>query len=248
MTQEKDQPVLILGATSDIAKALAHEFARHGHPLQLASRNISDLERCKTDLEVRYKAVVTLHRFDILDITTHHQFFSALQPKPYYVICAVGLLGNQAEQEQDVQQAELVMRTNYMGPAIALEAAAQTLIQNSGATAIIGISSVAGDRGRAKNYYYGSAKAGFTQFLSGLRQKLSKTKVHVMTVKPGFVATRMTEGMVTPKSLTMQPEELATLVFQSLKKKRHVVYDWKWQIIMSIIKMIPEKIFKKLRF
>src|ERR1700709_2942426 len=100
------------------------------------------------------------------------------------------------------------MRTNYEGPALILGMFAERFLKR-GAGSIIGISSVAGDRGRGSNYIYGSAKAGFSAFLSGLRNRLASKGVHVITVKPGFVDTKMTEGMNLPSLLTAQPEEVA---------------------------------------
>jgi short-subunit dehydrogenase len=112
--------------------------------------------------------------------------------------------------------------------------------------AIIGISSVAGERGRQSNYIYGSSKAGFTTYLSGLRNRLYHSNVHVLTVLPGFVYTKMTEHLTLPKLLTATPAQVAEAVYKSAKRKRNVIYvKWFWRWIMYIIKFIPESIFKK---
>jgi hypothetical protein len=112
---------------------------------------------------------------------------------------------------------------------------------------IIGVSSVAGDRGRGSNYMYGSAKAGFTAYLSGLRNRLAKSNVHVITVKPGFVRTRMTEGLPLPGPVTAKPEQVARDVFKAYRGRRNEVYTlWMWRYIMLVIKLIPEAIFKRL--
>ena len=112
----------------------------------------------------------------------------------------------------------------------------------------MGISSVAGDRGRASNYLYGSAKAGFTAFLSGLRNRLAPKHVHVMTIKPGFVATRMTENMNLPPALTASPDDVADAIWNGFRKRRNVMYvKWIWYPIMLIIRHIPEMIFKTLK-
>ena len=114
---------------------------------------------------------------------------------------------------------------------------------------IIGVGSVAGDRGRASNYYvYGSAKVGFGAFLSGLRNRLAKAGVHVLTVKPGFVRTKMTEGLKLPAALTAQPQEVAEAVFRAAAHGRDGIYvKARWRLIMAIIGLIPEKIFKRLK-
>ena len=112
---------------------------------------------------------------------------------------------------------------------------------------MIGISSVAGERGRAKNYVYGSSKAGFTAFLSGMRNRLAKKGVHVVTVLPGFVETKMTSSLNLPMLLTVTPERVAKRIFHAFKNKKNIIYVKSiWMIIMIIIKLIPEKIFKKL--
>jgi short-subunit dehydrogenase len=120
-------------------------------------------------------------------------------------------------------------------------------MEERGYGTIIAISSVAGDRGRAKNYIYGSAKAGFTAFLSGLRNRLAKKGVRIITVKPGFVNTSMTAGMILPKALTAEPQEVARAVFNAMARGKDVVYVRKiWRPIMIIICAIPERVFKKL--
>ncbi len=110
---------------------------------------------------------------------------------------------------------------------------------------MIGISSVAGDRGRKGNYLYGSAKAALTAYLSGLRNRLHDTQVHVLTVKPGFVATKMTEGMDLPEKLIAQPEEVAIDIYSAQQKNKNVLYTkWMWRWVMMLIRMIPEWKFK----
>lgn len=240
-------PVLILGSRSDIGKAVAHKFAAMGHALQLAARNAASLEADKTDIELRHNISVTLHEFDALAIESHNAFVDTLPELPEIAVCAVGLMGQQAEEERNIEAAALVMRSNYEGPASILAVLANRFEERGNGT-LVGISSVAGDRGRATNYVYGSAKAGFTAFLSGLRNRLSKEGVHVVTVLPGFVATKMTEGMDLPAKLTAQPSEVANSVCNAVQKKHNIVYVKPvWQFVMMIIRNIPERIFKGMR-
>jgi short-subunit dehydrogenase len=139
------------------------------------------------------------------------------------------------------------MRTNYEGPACIFALLANRFLERGSGT-LVGISSVAGERGRATNYVYGSAKAGFTTFLSGLRNRLAKKGVHVVTVLPGFVATRMTEGMYLPASLTARPAEVATAIERAVRRQKDVIYTRPvWRMIMTIIRCIHERIFKRLR-
>jgi short-subunit dehydrogenase len=209
--------VLILGAASDIAMAIARRYAKAGRELILAARNAARLDIDAKDLHYRTGAIVRLAEFDVLDLTGHIAFLDSLGLLPDIAICAVGLLGDQGVSEVDALSAERVMRTNYLGPAIILGELANRM-QRRGSGLIVGISSVAGDRGRSSNYVYGSAKAGFTAFLSGLRARSSGRGVRVITVKPGFVQTRMTAGMALPAMMTAQPEEVAAamLVFDPL--------------------------------
>ncbi|MGL3607529.1 SDR family oxidoreductase [Rhizobium sp. G187] len=239
-------PVLILGARSDIGRAIAHRFAASGHPIQLAARGTESLAADKTDLELRYRVAVTLHDFDALAVETHAGFIDALPVLPGTVVCVVGLMGEQIDNEQDVTAAITVMRSNYEGPASILSIFANRFLARGHGT-IVGVSSVAGERGRAKNYVYGSAKAGFTAFLSGLRNRLAKTGVHVVTVLPGFVATQMTAGMDLPAKLTAEPSEVAEAIEKAVLKRKDVIYVRPiWRLVMLVIRNIPERIFKRL--
>lgn len=242
-----DGPVLILGARSDIARAVAHQFASQGHSLQLAARNVATLESDKADLELRHGVAVTLHEFDALATDTHEAFVQALPALPTIAVCAVGYMGNQAESERDLDAAIRVMRSNYEGPASILAVLANAF-EARGSGTLVGISSVAGERGRATNYIYGSAKSGFTAFLSGLRNRLAKKGVHVITVLPGFVATRMTDGLALPTVLTATADEVAAAVSRAHRHGRSTVYVRRvWAAIMLVVRNIPEPVFKRSR-
>ena len=236
--------VLIIGARSDIAKATAREYAKHGYDLYLAARNASELEEFATDITVRSQRTVKTVELDILNYKSHHSFYEQLEEKPLGVICAVGYLGNQAKSQTDFNEAQLIMNTNYTGVVSLLNIIANDFEKRKSGF-IVGISSVAGDRGRKSNYTYGSAKAALTAYLSGLRNRLYDSQVHVMTVKPGFVATKMTVNMDLPEKLTAQPEEVANDIYQAQQKGKNVLYTkWMWQWIMLIIRSIPEWKFK----
>lgn len=238
--------ILILGATSAIARAIAHRYARQKHRLFLAGRNLEELQKDATDLKIRYEAEASIHFFDAVKTETHEEFLKNLNVPMDLVFCVFGYLGEQSELEHNWPLAQNSLMVNYVGACSVLHHIANDFEEKRSGS-IVGISSVAGERGRASNYYYGSAKAGFTAFLSGLRNRLQKSDVHVLTVKPGFVDTPMTEGMDTPAPLTAQPEDLAAAIEKAVDKKKHTLYYkkvWKW--IMLIIRNIPENIFKKL--
>jgi len=234
-------PVLVVGARSDIGRAIARLYAASGRPIVLAARRADTLDADCADLQVRHQVTARAAEFDVTD-PDPDRFFAGLGATPGTVVMVVGELGSQPQAEAEDPAADQVMRTNYTGPARFLLAAAR--IMDSGC--IIGISSVAGDRGRKSNFVYGSAKAGFTAFLSGLRNRLHG-KVHVVTVKPGFVDTRMTAGMKLPPALTAQPEEVARAVLAAETKGRDVIYVRPvWRVIMLVIRSIPERVFKRL--
>lgn len=239
--------VLILGARSDIGRSVAHAFAAAGYSIQLAARDAPSLEIDAADIRLRYNVPVSTHEFDALETRVHGDFIDALPKLPEVAVCAVGAMGEQKLSELDEQAAVRVMRSNYEGPVSILSTLANRF-ERRGHGTIVGISSVAGERGRATNYVYGSAKAGFTAFLSGLRNRLTKSGVHVVTVLPGFVATQMTEGMDLPMRLTAQPDELGREIFRAVEKGKNVLYVRHiWWLIMIVIRNIPEQLFKRLK-
>ena len=236
-------PVVIMGARSDIGRALARGYAGRGARVILAGRG--DLEAERRDLELRGSTTVKAMPLDVTDDNAD-AFFAAIGEKPGTVIMVAGLLGAQSESAADDATAARVMATNYNGPARYLLAAARAMAGVPDGC-IIGISSVAGDRGRASNFIYGAAKAGFTAFLSGLRNAHARTGLHVMTVKPGFVATAMTKDMKLPPLLTAQPDEVANVIIKAQLAGKNSLYVRSiWRPIMTIIRAIPEPIFKKL--
>lgn len=239
--------VLILGATSDVAVACAHEFATKGYNLYLAGRDIDTLNVMANDAAIRHRIEAKALKFDALQSETHQSFYELLNPKPDVTVCVFGFMGDQQRSEQDWSACDKVIHSNYTGAVSILNAVANNYEAN-GKGVIVGVSSVAGERGRQSNYIYGSAKAGFTAYLSGLRNRLTKSNVHVVTVKPGFIHTRMTEGLKLPKPLTAQPEHLGKAIFNAVTKRKNVIYVLPvWRLIMLIIRNIPEGIFKKLK-
>ena len=239
--------VLILGAGSDMAVAIARQFAGEKFDIQLAARNTSFLQAQQQDLEIRYGIKATAHAFDALDFNSHAAFYESLPAKPDITICVFGYLGDQELAQSNWQESGRIIHTNYTGAVSILNIVANDYASR-GHGMIIGISSVAGERGRQSNYLYGSAKAGFTAYLSGLRNRLFHKGVHVMSVLPGFVYTRMTEGLKLPPMLTAQPADVALAISKAAKARKSVLYvKWFWRYIMLIIKSVPEFIFKKLK-
>lgn len=239
--------VLILGAASDMAVAIAKKYASKGYDMQLAARNTGRLQALQSDIAIRYNVQCSLHEFDALNYESHQAFFDALAQKPAIVVCVFGYLGDNEIARANWKEAATIIHTNYTGAVSILNVVSNYFAAQKSGT-IIGISSVAGERGRQSNYMYGSAKAGFTAYLSGLRNRMFHENVHVASVQPGFVYTRMTENMKLPPLLTAKPEDVANTVFNAGVKKKNVVYvKWFWRWIMLIIKSVPEFMFKKLK-
>ncbi|QIO30757.1 SDR family oxidoreductase [Bradyrhizobium sp. 1(2017)] len=246
MTSRKS--AIVLGGSSDIGRATARAFAKAGYDVVLAGRDVAALEPDAADLRARYNVEVGLRKFDVLDTASFEGFVGGLPALPDAVISIVGLLGVQQNAESDLAHATTIMRSNYEGPSLILGLFAEKFLARGHGT-LVGVSSVAGDRGRASNYVYGSAKAGFSAFLSGLRARASRGGVHVVTVKPGFVRTKMTEGMKLIGPLTVEAPVVGDAILQAVEKKTDVVYvSGKWRLVMLIIKTLPEAMFKKLKF
>ena len=232
--------------------AVAHHFASLGFSIQLAARKASSgkdkiLYAHKSDIELRYNVPVSIFEFDALDVRSCQRFLDNLPTLADITVCAIGLLGEQQRDERSLASSIEVMRSNYEGPALVFTLLAN-MYEERGHGTLVGISSVAGERGRASNYIYGSAKSGYSNFLSGLRNRLAKKGVHVITVLPGFVASKMTEGLNLPVRLTAQPMDVAIAIERAVWRKRNIVYVKPiWQLIMLIIRNIPEGIFKKLK-
>ena len=243
MAQEPTGTALLIGATSDIGRATARLLAAQGWALQLAGRDRNALARDACDIQARTGTAPLVLAWDALAESLP---VDALEPLPDLAVCLIGLLGDQAESERSAAAATRVMRTNYTAPALLLGALAQRF-ERRGSGTLVGVASVAGDRGRAANYVYGSAKAGLIAFLSGLRGRLAKRGVHVVTVKPGFVRTRMTAGMNLPALLTASPEEAAEAIVRAVNSRRDVVYvRGIWKVVMWFIRALPERVFKRM--
>jgi len=242
-------PVLILGASSSIARATASVLASKGHPLYLAGRDLNDLARLASDLKIRHGITVQFGFFDAEDYGSHDKFLRDVVQQMgglEGVIVALGYLGDQKVAVRDFKEGELIIRRNFTGVCSILSLCANYL-ESQKRGFIIGISSVAGDRGRQSNYFYGAAKGGVSLYLQGLRNRLFPAGVRVITIKPGFVDTAMTFGMP-GLFLVVSPQYAGERIARSLRRSRDIVYvPWFWRYIMWIIRMIPEPVFKRLK-
>ncbi|UTA54182.1 SDR family oxidoreductase [Lysobacter soli] len=241
------QRILIIGATSAIAEATAREYARRGAALFLVGRDFGRLDAIATDLRIRGAANAVAYRMDVNEQADHTAMLEAawgMLGGVDVVLIAHGTLPNQTRCEQSVEYAMHEFATNGTST-IALSTVLAPRLQPGATLAVI--SSVAGDRGRASNYLYGSAKAAVTAFLSGLRQAQAPRGVNVLTIKPGFVDTPMTRDFK-KGALWATPEQIARGIVSAVDKRHAVTYlPWFWFWIMQIIRNIPEFVFRRLR-
>lgn len=244
--------VVVVGATSGIARALIAELAGRGCGLVLAGRNIEELERCAADLRVRFQGPAAVERFEAENFDDYHSFWARCavhcQNGIDGVVVCHGYLPEQPQAQQSFVELRKSFDVNFLSPAALLEIAAAYFVQR-GKGYIAAISSVAGDRGRQSNYLYGAPKAGLSAYLQGLRNRLHPHGIAVLTIKPGFVATRMTEGRINPNSpLVAKPERVARQIDRAIRRRRNVLYTPPiWRVIMTVVCALPEAIFKRLK-
>jgi len=241
--------VIILGAASPIARAAALSFAEEGRPLYLAGRDVLELGRLASDIQLRHGVDVHYGRFDAEAYDAHATFFQgAIKALGAVdgVLLAFGYLGDHQQAVHDFSEAQMIINRNFTGACSILTHCADFLhAQKSGF--IIAISSVAGDRGRQSNYVYGAAKGGLSIFLQGLRNRLHPAGVRVITIKPGFVDTSMTFGKP-GLFLVASPESVGKKITRTLHSRRdeHYIPGF-WRYILGIIKNIPETVFKRMK-
>tara|TARA_B100001094_G_C18163330_1_gene790595 strand:- start:1349 stop:2089 length:741 start_codon:yes stop_codon:yes gene_type:complete len=243
------QNILIFGATSKIAEETARLWAIDGHRLHLVGRNATKMEPIRNDLLARGATAVEVYELDFADEQSHASFIKEIYDREkIFDICllAHGYLGNQVEDQSSYEKSLMVIKANFLSYVSLMTPLADRMSEN-GTGSIVVISSVAGDRGRQSNYIYGSAKGAVSLYAQGLRNRLSSKGVNVITIKPGFVDTPMTANI--PKNkLFVKPAVIAEGIVKAIASRRSCVYlPSIWFLIMTIIKLIPEFVFKKLK-
>jgi short-subunit dehydrogenase len=247
-SNQAPRKILVLGATSGIAEATCRIWATQGASLFLVARNPQKLAAVAADLRTRGASYVDTAVADLDDTDTHaellaHAVNSLTGMDIAYL--AHGILGDQAEAEQDFNAAAQIIYTNFMAPVSLLTWLANFCVQRHAGTLAV-ISSVAGDRGRKSNYLYGSSKAGLSAFLAGLRNRVDREGVTVLTIKPGPTRTAMTAAMPNSEKFA-DVDSVAESIVSAIDKRKDVLYvPFQWQPIMFVIRNIPERFFKKL--
>ena len=240
--------ILVLGATSGIAEACCRLWAERGDSLQLVGRNPDRLSAVAADMRTRGAAQVGTTIADLEDTRGHPEMLAhainALGGLDVAFL-AHGVLGDQGEAERSFSAAGAILHNNMTSVISLLTWLANYCVQRHAGTLAV-LSSVAGDRGRKSNYVYGASKAGLSAFVDGLRNRVDREGVHVMTIKPGPVKTAMTQGMKGNAKFA-DVEKVATTLVKAIDRGDDVVYvPGIWRVIMTVIQLIPERLFKKL--
>lgn len=240
--------MIVLGSNSEVAQAFVEKVLSEGQRFEkiyLLTSNKENTEKFARHIDVKYVQNSEIIEFDLLKDNDYHRLNHIDSD---LLFCASGYLGmNTADGLYNDINTTKIIDINYARLVPLMNYFAQKFEAKRSGT-IIGLSSVAGERGRQSNFIYGSAKAGFTAYLSGLRNYLYDKKVNVLSVIPGFMATKMTEGMPLNPKLTASPKQAANCIYKAYKNKKNVVYVLPiWWVIMMIIRNIPEFIFKRLK-
>lgn len=240
---------LILGASSSIARAFAREVAKSGAVLTLAGRDLEDLEASAKDAELRGASPARVLLCDAADPASRGACIAdaAIPGTVLNVLVAIGYMPEQEAMDADPALTHLMMEATYSGPVALLQGLAPEFERQRGGRVVV-VGSVAGDRGRRKNYLYGSAKAGLATYSEGLRARLFPAGATVTLVKPGFVDTSMTWGLP-GLFLVSSPEECATAMMHAAERGRAEIYHpFFWRFIMLAIQHIPAILMKRLTF
>ena len=231
--------ILIIGGNSDIGYASAKIFAKNKYDVHLVSRNIEQLNINKKEIVNLYNVKCKITCMDLLEQDQINKFFKENTVSPKVILIASGFL------QPEEKKIENIVRINYLAPLEFIEKSLDKYQSQEILKTVIGISSVAGERGKKNNNIYSSAKSGFSCYLDGLRQKIYNKGIHVITVKPGWVNTKMTKGLNLPRFMIVNPTYVGNKIFNSYKSKKNTLYvPGYWSIIMFVYKLVPEFIFK----
>ena len=239
--------VLIIGAKNELGIELANLYARNNYNLYLAGRSIKDLQDKSDEIEKKYKVKSVLCELDVTDYNSHQEIYDSLIIKPIGVIYLAGYYPNILLSTSKWSEALQTIEINYLGCMSLLNIVSNQFISDRRGF-MISVTSVSGLRGRAKNYIYGSAKAGLIAYMSGLRNKMNKYNVNVLTVIPGFITSKKDKKENYPRVLVTTPKKLALKIFNAQQSRKDIIYSSiLWRLIMFVIKLIPEALFKKLK-
>jgi len=231
----------VLGGNSDIGFTTVKIFAKNKYNIHLISRDINNLKTKKNIIEKNYSVQCKISEIDLMRESSIDEFFNKYEIKPKVILIAAGYL------EKNEKNIDRIININFKSLVTFLEKTINKNIQDNFLETIIGISSVSGDR-RKKNSTYSISKSDFSNYLSNLNQRLYKSNINVITVKPGYVETKMTKDLKLPKLLVSTPQKIAKDIYKSFNKKKIIYTPFYWRQIMFIYKLIPNSILKFLNF
>ena len=238
--------ILIIGARNELGTELARIYAKNGYNLYLASRSATNMQDEADYLEKTFDIKVKLCKLDVTNFSSHQKFYNNIMVKPIGVIYIAGYYPDPSKAIIDWNESMNTISVNYAGAVSLLNIISKEFNEYQSGF-VIGISSVSGLRGRSKNYIYGSSKAALIAYLSGLRNKLNKSKVNVLTVIAGYMRTKNNPKKERLKVLVDEPKELAIKIYNAQQKKKNIIYSsYLWRVIMLFIRLLPESLFKKL--
>ena len=235
----KFKNVLIIGANSDIAREFINLIIDKTDSMLLLSRSREKLIQFKDSLSEAHQEKISIFSYDgslesLDDLFNFTQEFDLI----------FNAAGSNAETKRNAESFKNIISSNFSAPFYLMYRLSKAMTSGT----VLSISSIAGNRGRMKNIMYGATKSAMTSAMSGLRQKLSNKGIHVITVIPGFVRTKMTEGHKMPNILTSTPARIAKLCLSGIKSRKSIIYPIEWFLISIILGLIPEFMFKKMRF
>lgn len=240
---DTNKTVLVLGANSDVAKEAVKLYIKAGHSVIAASRSIDELNLFSEQQDFKKDSFIVQY-FDATAFDTHQQFYNNLPYKPAIVLYAAGFLKNNEAAMLDWESSFKMMKVHYCGAVSILNIIVADR-ENTGLEKIIGLSSLSGVRGRKSNFIYGSTKSAFTQYLAGLRQYLFSRNISVHVIVAGYIRSKMTAGLNLPESLMLEPSYIAKAVVHTAKRFI-IVPGFKWKLIYTVLKIMPEKFVARL--
>ena len=245
----QNKHLIIHGGSSEISRELIKLLKNEFGEFTIFCRNKEKVDGYINEFK-NENLIVNIIEIDLLDIEKNYLYIEKIKNTISGIIWVSGATGNVESEIVNQKSCEENIRINFLNPVLFINKLIPKIETNNDSF-IVGITSVAGLRGRKKQLFYSSAKAGFITYLSGLRQKLENKKIHVLTVIPGYINTKtfQNEGRREPSFLISSPEKSAKIIFKAIKSKKEIVYiNFLWRIIMFCVNLIPEKIFKKFDF
>ncbi|XDD47480.1 SDR family NAD(P)-dependent oxidoreductase [Leptospira sp. WS39.C2] len=237
---------LVVGGTSDIGFWVVESLAKRGHSISVTGRDKQKLSEIQKKITAKYNVLVHTYELDIINMESFGTFYSNLKEKPNHVFVLVGYYEDQILAREDWRELQKTIQINMTGVLALLNLISLDMERRKTGTITV-VSSVAGVRGRKLNYIYGSSKAGLTTYLSGLRALVYPNGVHIGTILLGPVYTKMSLGHKLIPWLTLLPQVAGEKIVKAgLNKKNQTYIRWPWRLIMFVIQIIPEWIFKRM--